>query len=294
MGSAPAATEGAGGGDAARHAAAGALSGAAGTALGQPFDAVKVALQARAGGAGPGAAQPGGALAAARGLVREGGVRALFRGLGPPLVSLTLINSLNFTCYEGLRQRGLPPPAAGALVGLAAAVVSTPSELLKVRQQLLGVGAVAEARRLWAWRGPRGLYLGHAVNVARESVFLSVFFGTYAASRGALEGPVALPSSLAVPLSGGLSGAAGWLVSLPLDTVKSNVQGQALPCPGKPPEGALAVLRRVLAGPGGLAALYEGAAPAVARAFVVSSTRFSAYEAALWALGGVHASGGLA
>ena len=242
-----------------------------------------------------GVARPGGgALAAARGLVREGGVRALFRGLGPPLVSLTFINSLNFTCYEGLRQRGLPPPAAGALVGFAAAVVSTPSELLKVRQQLLGVGAVAEARRLWAWRGPRGLYLGHAVNVARESVFLGVFFGTYASSRGVLEGPVALPPWLAVPLSGGLSGAAGWFLSLPLDTVKSNVQGQTLPCPGKPAEGALAVLRRVLAGPGGLAALYEGAAPAVARAFVVSSTRFSAYEAALWALGGAHASGSLA
>ena len=56
----------------------------------------------------------------------------------------------------------------------------------------------------------------------------------------------------------------------------------------------MAVLRRVLAGPGGVAALYEGAAPAVTRAFVVSATRFSAYEAALVALGGAHAGGGFA
>ena len=63
---------------------------------------------------------------------------------------------------------------------------------------------------------------------------------------------------------------------------------------GKPLEGAMAVLRRVLAGPGGVAALYEGAAPAVTRAFVVSATRFSAYEAALVALGGAHAGGGFA
>ena len=273
--------EGGGWGEGARYAAAGACSGAAGTVLGQPFDVVKVALQARAGRGG------GGGLAAARGLVEAGGVRALFRGLGPPLVSLTVINSLNFTAYENLRGRGLPPAAAGVLVGCLAAVVSTPSELVKVRQQLLGVKAAAEVKRLWQWRGLRGLYLGHAVNSVRESVFLGTFFGTYAASRSALEGTAGLDPSLAVPAAGGLSGAAGWFVSLPLDTVKSNVQGQALPGEGRGarPVTAVAVFRRILAGPKGLVALYEGAAPAVTRAFVVSATRFSAYEAALVALG---------
>ena len=132
-----------------------------------------------------------------------------------------------------------------------------------------------------------------------------------------------LPSSVAVPLAGGTSGCLAWFLSYPLDCVKSNLQGRHLvaPKPSDTPSsyssgsssrsssGSLARGRnlagaaspqssgwnapskpsawsvaRHLVAMRGVRGLYSGLAPSLARAFVVSGSRFSAYEFALWAL----------
>ena len=77
---------------------------------------------------------------------------------------------------------------------------------------------------------------------------------------------------------------AGWFGSFPLDTVKSNIQGQPLVKPWKQQlkmrSVALAQFRAK-----GLFGLYSGVGPALARAFIVSGTRFSAFEFTLRLLG---------
>jgi hypothetical protein len=74
----------------------------------------------------------------------------------------------------------------------------------------------------------------------------------------------------------GLSGAAAWLLSFPLDTVKTAVQGRPLDAPRV---AAMDAARNILLRRGGLLGLYSGAVPSVMRAFIVSGTRFSTYEA---------------
>ncbi len=74
----------------------------------------------------------------------------------------------------------------------------------------------------------------------------------------------------------GISGACSWLLSFPLDTVKTGVQGAPLTTRVSAQEAAVALLRAK-----GLAGLYRGALPSVLRAFLVSGTRFSTYECAL-------------
>ena len=77
----------------------------------------------------------------------------------------------------------------------------------------------------------------------------------------------------------GLSGALAWFSSFPLDVVKSNVQGQ-------PISSILSKTNRVRSldvigarwKAKGFAGFYSGLGPSVTRAFIVSSTRFSAYE----------------
>lgn len=133
-----------------------------------------------------------------------------------------------------------------------------------------------------------------------------------------------LPAAAAVPLAGGGAGCAAWLLSYPLDCAKSNLQGRRLVAhtisaphpanistsrvlrggsraaaasvgaaavPPAPPLGAAAAaapsawaVARHLVAARGWRGLYAGLAPSLARAFVVSSSRFSAYEAARWAL----------
>ena len=93
-----------------------------------------------------------------------------------------------------------------------------------------------------------------------------------------------------------MAGATGWLTSLPLDGVKSKIQGALLPnasgltmdkmgqklakannCKPSAFSVAAEIVKR-----NGIFGLYNGAAPSVARAFLVSAVRFSIYEQVLY------------
>ena len=275
-----------------REAAAGAAAGAVGTVLGFPLDTVKSRLQAT-----PHASS---GVAVARELLRAEGARGFFRGLAPPLLSMTALNVLSF---EGLKQSraalGLPPlappeqrtwPAPGSvatrfLAGCAVTplvtFVSTPFELLKLQAQLQGgpAGVVARAATITRTHGVLALWHGGGVNLVRESLFLGAYFTLYESGSGALLS--VMPPPLAVPLAGGFAGALAWGLSLPFDAIKTRVQGQPLAQLGTHAEvtarGAAAALLRAH----GVAGLFTGLGPSALRAFVVSGTRFAAYEAVM-------------
>ena len=89
-----------------------------------------------------------------------------------------------------------------------------------------------------------------------------------------------LPSSIAIPLSGGISGGIGWFISFPLDCIKANVQGRDL---GKKCVPTVDVAKNIFRSRG-IAGLYSGIVPSVSRAFLVSASRFSVYEFVRWIL----------
>jgi len=187
------------------------------------------------------------------------------------------------------RTLSAPPALAGACCGPVAALVSTPFDLVKVRVALgVAPSAIAAARELLA---RRHLYLGHGINTTRECVFLAAYFGTYEPAKATLSSLSTEQQPLyAVPLAGSLAGATGWLVSYPLDCVKTNVQRVALAAPtqagGVAPPPPWWRVARELVRERSLVGLYAGVGPSVARACVVSATRFSAYELALqWLVG---------
>ena len=88
--------------------------------------------------------------------------------------------------------------------------------------------------------------------------------------------------SLSVPIAGGISGAFGWFVSFPLDAIKGNIQGRQLDS-GTRQRTSYEVAMQLLQQKG-VQGLYSGLLPSITRAFLVSSTRFSAYETTLWLL----------
>lgn len=129
------------------------------------------------------------------------------------------------------------------------------------------------------WKeGLVGLYHGHAVNTSREVVFLATYFSVYEHTKTSVSSY--LHKAVAVPLAGGLSGAAGWVVSFPLDCVKSHIQTHST---AKDKLTFLPTLRQIIRS-NGVIGLYSGLLPSVLRAFIVSSSRFSAYETTLWLL----------
>lgn len=265
------------------EAGAGVAAGFVGTLLGFPLDALKTRRQAGAAGV---------TLAS---VARAEGVGALYRGVGAPLVSLTVLNALNFSAFAAFRERvgasaSLPAAAAdavaGAAVGPLSAAVSTPFELVKVQLQSRGAagdnGLAASFRYgagLARRHGLGALYVGGGVNSVRESLFLAVYFSSYCRLKPeSTEGAQAQ-----VAAAGASAGALAWVVSYPLDAVKGRIQSRRL---NEPALSAKHAARDLLAAHGGLKGLYVGVGPSVMRAVLVSGSRFSAYEAALRALAG--------
>lgn len=273
---------------------AGFSAGVVGTVLGYPLDAIKTRMQTTA------SETRKGFFGTLRHALKTEGPLALYRGIAAPLLSLTILNTLNFSIYS-LFKRALSVPKAldlgtfdvrvaiaGAAVGPLSACISTPFELLKTRMQVQKSlpphmqyrNTIHAAYRIVRTDGFRGLYLGHGVNVSREIVFLATYFSIYEHGKSLISS--LLPSSLAVPLAGGISGGIGWFVSFPLDCVKSHIQsnlsgGTAAPLRFFP------VFVQIIRSKG-IFGLFSGVVPSVLRAFIVSSSRFSAYEGTLWIL----------
>lgn len=274
-----------------KEAVAGATAGIVGTVLGYPLDAIKTNMQT--------SQQPIGRVMAA--IHAREGIVGFYRGIASPLVALTVLNTLNFSSYASFRSMLCTSPledtgkawewrfaAAGAAAGPLAALISTPFEMIKTQQQLrrasVAMGSWQTARHLLAFHGIRALYIGHTVNSIREVVFLGTYFGVYEHVKSAFTD--LLPAKIAVPLAGGLAGAVGWFVSFPLDNIKSNIQGTAIQADRVVRKRSLQVFADILRVKG-LSGLYTGVLPSVLRAWIVSASRFSAYELSMQTMDGL-------
>ena len=162
---------------------------------------------------------------------KNSGTYGFFRGILSPLISLSILNTVNFSTYNACRRiispivkdRSYVVPLAGSCVGIVAALISTPFELVKLQAQLSSTlggskGAMKIAVTVIRSHGLTALYTGHAVNTSREVIFLSTYFSVYEALKSSLT--YYIPQWFGITLSGGLAGSAGWLLSFPLDTVK--------------------------------------------------------------------------
>ncbi|BGP07558.1 hypothetical protein JCM10049v2_003396 [Rhodotorula toruloides] len=139
---------------------AGTVAGIASLVTGHPFDTVKVRLQTQ-----PRTLSPSAALALAAGeagkkdslyyrnaghafvrVVKEEGVRGLYKGVTSPMLGVALMNASVFTSYkytmnllspgDGQKEPGLGEVAiAGAASGVFTSVITTPIDRLKILQQ---------------------------------------------------------------------------------------------------------------------------------------------------------------
>ena len=228
-----------------RQVIAGANAGVIGTLLGFPFDTVKTTMQIT----------HKSVKSSVLSIYSESGVLGFYKGVGSPLVALTILNTLNFSSYSrfcnllgvdthlGLSNKLFEwkITLAAALVGPIASLISTPFELVKTQMQL----SASRNSNNPAWRnsffaatdlmkrnGFLSLYLGHSVNTTREIVFLSTYFTVYEHIKYYLAYSH-IPVSIRIPFSGGFAGAIGWFVSFPLDLIKSNIQQQNFNVAGK-------------------------------------------------------------
>jgi hypothetical protein len=249
-----------------------------------------------------------GILATARSIVQSQGVSALYKGVGPPLLSLSILNTVNFTSYSYFSSQlgsqagwDFRHALAGGICGPLASTVSTVENLIKTQLQ---VDSTKQYKSSWdcfkaLTRRHNGglfvLYTGHGINTAREVAFLSTYFYTYEGLRDFLMHAVGhdgrYTADWAIPVAGGTAGAVAWVVSFPLDCVRAGVHSQDIITTtttnnnSNKTKGSLEIARMLIQ-QRGIMGLYAGVTPSIVRAFLVSGSRFSAYELALWLLRG--------
>lgn len=232
---------------------AGYASGALATIIGNPLDLIKVRLQASS--KLPATSSPQTAPYTSPHTIREA-----LRGLPAPVLTYGALNALLFTSYHGsldLFSSSTPDITgdavdprhaywthffAGAIAGLAIFVISTPTELIKCRAQMISetassaVSSWSIAQQTLRRSGIQGLYEGGVVTSLRDAVGYGFYFCAYEASKDLWDGTMGkntggheswLRSEVAKTLlCGGVSGVATWASIFPLDVIKTRVQTQ--------------------------------------------------------------------
>jgi solute carrier family 25 folate transporter 32 len=179
------------------------------TLLTNPVWLVKTRMQveARARAGAPAGAAPAlapytslrGALAS---ILREDGVRGLYRGLAPALL-LTSHGVVQFTAYEFFKAAAAPPGggaldaravfAAGAASKVLATLATYPYQVAKSRLQQRFAGAPAYAglldcaAKIARREGARGFYKGFAANLLRVAPQSALTLVVYEAVKSAVE-----------------------------------------------------------------------------------------------------------
>eukprot|EP01113_Clastostelium_recurvatum_P029481 TRINITY_DN3557_c0_g1_i4.p1 TRINITY_DN3557_c0_g1~~TRINITY_DN3557_c0_g1_i4.p1 ORF type:complete len:329 (+),score=52.63 TRINITY_DN3557_c0_g1_i4:129-1115(+) len=288
-----------------RDFAAGSLGGMTAVIAGHPFDTVKVLVQ--------NGTRFRNSSEAFRYMLKEEGVRGLYRGIGAPLASVAIVNS-TFFAVNGQAQKLLhnkekdgellplhKVALAGAVAGGVISVIITPRDLVKSKLQVQERkppspssprhplhhqttyyrGSWDCVRKLYAQAGMRGLYSGLFVTMIRDVPGDMAYFFTYEYVKRTLmkelekkEGvKPERPPAWVVVTSGGLAGMSFWASIFPLDAIKTRLQA----APVGTYVSAWHCAKQIYAQQG-WRAFYRGFSATILRTFPTSGVNFYVFE----------------
>jgi len=270
---------------------AGFTAGTASCYVGHPFDTIKTLLQLTPEQFNRSAIKCG------QTVIRDHGIRALYRGVTLPVTCSALTNAIIFEASErtfrglanqdgraendGFDHRRL---MSGVVAGFMQAFFTSPFDLVKCRMQAmrlqqltdLGKGSVTnEGRPLESLREIvqrlrlRDIHVGLLYTILRDAPAFGLYFYFFHGIKNLyqLKEPQTL-SDLAkydtwfLACTGGLCGCIGWIVSYPIDVLKSQKQVY-----GRTPK-----ISSLLPG-----WWYRGLAPTLFRTIPVNMVRFTVY-----------------
>jgi len=266
----------------------GSLGAALSVVVSQPFDTVKVKMQAFP------HIYNGMTDCTVRTLKGDGIIHGLYAGTLPAVVACVAENSVLFAAYGGCQKfvtkiLGHDNPKelstmGNALSGCFASFFSTftltPTELVKCKLQALNevkgthISPYTLVKQIFKTEGIPGFYRGLMPTFVREMPGYFCFFGAYEGCRELLKSPHETKEEIGAiktMVSGAVAGIALWTVTFPADVIKSRIQIHSLKV-GLIPMG-LEIARKE-----GFLALYNGLLPTVIRTIPASATLFLVYE----------------
>ncbi|KAI8877501.1 mitochondrial carrier [Backusella circina FSU 941] len=270
---------------------------------GFPFDSIKTRMQTH---------HFDSIMSCVRATYAEEGARGFFRGMIPPLVTVSIIKSVSFSIYENtkasLMERGMKNDSlystlkisatSGAVSGAFIALLSCPLELVKIQRQLEQIllknqitakqVAASETVNSSSWyavkqivhrKGVFGLWSGVGCHSARDALGTGIYFGGYESMKRILSSGESKAGPMTHFMSGGFCGILSWLIVFPVDAIKTNLQKDIMmPQPKYTSfwNCATTIVRK-----SGVKALYRGLNVTLIRAFPIHSLNFLVYEQVL-------------
>lgn len=217
-------------------------------------------------------------------LSREG-FRGLYRGMSAPLIGYGFVSSIWFgvnfhvksVLTNGDENRALSfaeGMLAGGIAGFAGCAILCPMERLKIYTQLNPTekGGISSFRNLVRAKGMNAIYRGLGTTAVREVWQVSLHFGAYHHINKALaERGICSTKTWWLPLfSGSAAGCFCWLLSMPIDAVKTQLQSGTS---GTVQRALLSIYRDR-----GVAGLWRGTGAAFMRCIPLHATLFFSYE----------------
>jgi solute carrier family 25 carnitine/acylcarnitine transporter 20/29 len=269
---------------------AGCVGGFAQVFIGQPFDIVKVRLQSAAAGTKPSA------IGTFLNILRnEGGPKAFWRGSLPPLMGVGAAVSIQFGVNENVKKVLSKITGSeefsffqlfycGVIAGLANAVVSVPSEHIRILMQTQNPkspvysGSVDCMKKIYGQYGFKGLYKGTNATLLREAISFGTYFSVYGWVIQKLAVPGQTRVELGIPkvaLAGAIAGMILWPLCFPVDVIKTRLQLDSFTKPQY--KNAMDCARQIYAKQG-WRGFVNGLAPCFLRAGPTNGGTFVAYE----------------
>uniref|UniRef100_A0A1B0A4R9 Mitochondrial basic amino acids transporter n=1 Tax=Glossina pallidipes TaxID=7398 RepID=A0A1B0A4R9_GLOPL len=209
---------------------AGCLGGAAGVLVSHPLDTIKVHLQTQS----PKEIKYHGTWHCLKTIVKEEGIHGLYKGMTSPLAGLAAVNAIVFGIYGNVQRMCRDPNSLGAqalsggVAGFFQSIACAPMELAKIRMQLQTKDQLGKK-----FNCP----LDYLIHVVRTEGYIGTMRGIgftafrdvpgFASYFASFEYLTSLQSPLTAwwtLTAGGLAGIASWLVSYPIDVVKTCIQ----------------------------------------------------------------------
>eukprot|EP01089_Gocevia_fonbrunei_P012695 TRINITY_DN3072_c0_g1_i1.p1 TRINITY_DN3072_c0_g1~~TRINITY_DN3072_c0_g1_i1.p1 ORF type:complete len:228 (-),score=37.95 TRINITY_DN3072_c0_g1_i1:34-717(-) len=220
--------------------------------------------------------------------------------MASPLIGAGFMNAIVFFSYGLTKQLvlGSTPERSmtlgqsffcGAGAGFGAGTINGPIELIRTKLQVQTQGAsgamykgpIDVIVKSFKYGGILGPFKGLGATYLRDIPQYAFYFATYEIVRNLLTPTGKTVDDLSVPrlmVSGGLAGVAGWIMTYPVDVVKSRVQAQSELSVVKY-KGIIDCALRSYRNEG-FGVFFKGLETTLARAFPVNAAVFVAYEAA--------------
>ncbi|XP_042341033.1 calcium-binding mitochondrial carrier protein SCaMC-1 isoform X2 [Plectropomus leopardus] len=227
-------------------------------------------------------------------MVKEGGLRSLWRGNGMNVLKIAPETAIKFTAYEQIKNvmrsrdqtRNLRLHErflAGSLAGATAQTAIYPMEVLKTRLTLRKTGqysGIADcAKQILQREGVTAFYKGYVPNLLSIVPYAGIDLAVYETLKFSWlnrNTGLADPGVMVLVGCGAVSSTCGQLASYPLALIRTRMQAQAS-VKGAPKPSMLALLHNIVTQEG-VAGLYRGISPNLLKVIPAVSVSYVVYE----------------